>query len=181
MRTRFSQSRLDSNPGAGSFNDDPEPVAFAAEHSRSGEREPKPEDPGAETLIPIRLLIVDDSLVFLGTLRRLMETLPGIEVVGSATSATDALGLVDLVHPEVVLTDLAMPEMDGLQMTRLLALRPGKPMIVIMSIHDLPGYRKAARSAGADAFITKSDLINQIQPMLRQLLSQSKPGGPQRS
>jgi CheY-like chemotaxis protein len=180
MRTPFSQSRLESNPEARSLDDDPEPVAFVAEHAGSGEREPKPEDPETETLIPIRLLIVDDSLVFLGTLRRLMETLPGIELVGLATSARDALELVDLMHPDVVLTDLAMPEMDGLQMARLLAIRPDKPMIVIMSIHDLPGYRKAARSAGADAFITKSDLINQIQPLLRQLLSQSKPGGPQR-
>ena len=132
-------------------------------------------------MIPLRLLIVDDSLVFLGAVRRLLETLPGIEVAGFATSGRDALELVDRVHPDAVLTDLAMPKMDGLQMARLLAMRPKKPTIVIMSVHDLPGYREAARAAGADAFITKSDLINQIQPLLRRLLNQPQPAGPQPS
>jgi DNA-binding NarL/FixJ family response regulator len=128
-------------------------------------------------LIPLRLLIVDDSLVFLGALQRLFETVPGINVVGLATSGPDALELVDRTHPDAVLTDLVMPKMDGLKTARLLAIRPGKPIIVIMSIHDLPGYRTAARDAGADAFVSKSDLINQIQPLLKNLLKQSKPDG----
>jgi len=130
-------------------------------------------------MIPIRLLIVDNSLVFLKTLHPLLETLPGIEVVGLAISGQEALELVDLVHPDAVLTDLAMPKMDGLQMARLLAIRPGKPVIVIMSIHDLPSYWAAARAAGADAFMTKSDVIDQIQPLLCHLLNQSKPDGTQ--
>ena len=130
------------------------------------------------TLRRLRLLIVDDSLVFLGALRRSFETVPDIDVVGITTSGLDALELVDRTHPDAVLTDLAMPRMDGLQTARLLAMRPGKPIIVIMSVHDLPGYRKAAQAAGADAFITKSDLINQIQPLLKNLLSQSNPDGP---
>jgi CheY-like chemotaxis protein len=149
--------------------------------SGDSERELAPVDPEADTLIPIRLLIVDNSLVFLGTLRRLLETTPGIEVVGSATSGRDALELVDRVHPDAVLTDLAMPELDGLQMARLLAVRSGKPIVVIMSIHNLTSYRQAAQAAGADAFITKSDLVNRIQPLLRHLQGQRESKGPQPS
>ncbi|HEX3450698.1 MAG TPA: response regulator [Isosphaeraceae bacterium] len=149
--------------------------------SAHSERELAPVDPEADTLIPIRLMIVDNSLVFLGTLRRLLETTPGIEVVGSATSGRDALELVDRVHPDAVLTDLAMPELDGLQMARLLAVRSGKPIVVIMSIHNLTSYRQAARAAGADAFITKSDLVNRIQPLLRHLQGQRESKGPEPS
>ena len=74
-----------------------------------------------------------------------------------------------------------MPELDGLQMARLLAVRSGKPIVVIMSIHNLTSYRQAARAAGADAFITKSDLVNRIQPLLRHLQGQCESKGPQPS
>ncbi len=140
--------------------------------------EPEPIDPQPETGIPLRLVIVDDSHIFLGTLRRILETLPGIDVIGMANSGREAIKLDDRMRPDVVLMDLTMPEMDGLEASRLLATRPSRPMIVIMSIHDLPGYRKASLVSGADAFVTKSDLINQFQPLMRELSIRPRPEGP---
>jgi DNA-binding NarL/FixJ family response regulator len=133
--------------------------------------------PIENTMMPLRLLIVDDSLLFLGTLRRLFESVTGIDVVGLATSGFEAIELVERVRPDAVLTDLSMPKMDGLETARLLAVRPRKPIIVVMSIHDLPSYRQAAHAAGADAFITKSDLMNKIQPLLNRLINRSKSDG----
>jgi CheY-like chemotaxis protein len=138
--------------------------------------EPDTIDTQEETLIPLRLLLVDDSHLFLGTLRRLLDTMSTVDVVGVATSGREALELVDRLKPEIVLTDLAMPEMDGLELTRRLATRPERPTIIIMSAHDLPTYRQATREAGADAFVTKADLVNQLEPLMRHLFNRPRPG-----
>lgn len=125
------------------------------------------------TRTPLRLMLVDDSPVFLGTLRRLLETLPDVDVVGSATSGREALELLNETRPEILLMDLVMPDLDGLEVARRLRQRPERPRVILMSIHDLPRYRIEARSAGADAFLTKSDLVNQLQPLIGHLLDQS--------
>jgi CheY-like chemotaxis protein len=143
--------------------------------------EPDMVDDEAEALIPLRLLLVDDSQLFLGTLRRLLDTLSSIVVVGLAASGQEALELVDRLKPDVMLMDLAMPEMDGLEVTRRLAARAERPTIIMMSVHDLPTYRKATRKAGADAFVTKSDLVSQLEPLMRHLLNQFRSGGPRAS
>jgi CheY-like chemotaxis protein len=140
--------------------------------------EPDTVDSQAGTAIPLRLLLVDDSPLFLGTLQRLLETIASVHVIGAATSGRDALDLVDRLRPDVVLTDLVMPEIDGLELTRRLAARPERPTILVMSHHDLPAYRTATREAGADAFVTKADLINQLEPLVRHLIDRSRSGGP---
>jgi CheY-like chemotaxis protein len=170
-------------PGAmGGAEAFPDPIAGPSERehdpSSGTAAEPGPTSPQTQAPVPLRLVIVDDSRVFLETLRRILETLPGIEVVGLATDGREALELVASLQPDVVLMDLTMPEMDGLQASRQLATRPGKPIIVMMSIHDLPSYRKASLIAGADAFISKSDLLHQFEPMIRELLDPSRPEVP---
>jgi DNA-binding NarL/FixJ family response regulator len=121
----------------------------------------------------LRVLIVDDSRVFLRSLHRLLASLPGTEVVGEATSARDAMGMVDHLSPDLVLLDVTMPDMDGLEATRQLRTRRARPRIVVMSIHDLPEYRDAAQTAGADAFVSKLDLGDHLQWLIRHLISQS--------
>jgi CheY-like chemotaxis protein len=103
--------------------------------------------------------------------------MPGVNVIAAATSGREALDLVDELKPDVVLTDLAMPEMDGLELTRRLAALPESPAIIMMSNHDQMTYRNATREAGADAFVTKSDLINQLGPLVRHLLDRFRSGG----
>jgi CheY-like chemotaxis protein len=185
--------RLLAEPGdsGGSRNGEPGPMNRAESESYEIEEptgwkhgllpdgaqsEPDKVDTQEETLIPLRLLLVDDSHLFLGTLRRLLDTMSTVDVVGVATSGREALELVDRLKPEIVLTDLAMPEMDGLELTRRLATRPERPTIIIMSAHDLPTYRQATREAGADAFVTKADLVNQLEPLMRHLFNRPRPG-----
>jgi CheY-like chemotaxis protein len=145
-------------------------------HAGPHDAEPETVDSEEATRIPLRLVLVDDSPIFLGTLRRLLDTLPDIDVVASSTSGRDALELLDWSSPDVLLMDLAMPDMDGLEVSRRIRDRAERPKIIIMSIHDLPRYRVEARTAGADAFITKSDLVNQLQPLMRHLLDQADAG-----
>ena len=150
-----------SNDPRNNTNADPNPLQPESSATRS------------EARLPLSVLLVDDSQVFLGTLRRLLESLDGIKVVGVATTGQDAIEFVRNVRPDVVLMDLTLPEMDGLQTSRQIATLPHKPMIIIMSVHDLPSYRKASLAAGADAFVAKSDLLNHFQPLVRDLLEQS--------
>lgn len=177
-----------AGPGAGE-DDEPDSTSRAEsktdepagpEHGRLPEITRKGTDTGdaeAETFIPLRLLLVDDSRLFLDTLQHFLDTLPSVVVVGLANSGREALELVDRLKPDIVLTDLNMPEMDGLELARRLAARPERPTIIIMSLGDLPIHRRATREAGADAFVTKPDLVNQLEPLMRHLLHHFRSGG----
>lgn len=122
----------------------------------------------------LRVLVVDDSRVFLRSLRRLLASLPEIHVVGELTSARNIAVDVDRLIPGLVLMDIAMPGIDGLEATRLLYSRPGAPLIVMMSVHDLPTYREAAHSAGAYAFISKLELSDHLPALIRRVIIETR-------
>jgi CheY-like chemotaxis protein len=169
-----NEAALQSGTGSPRWDVEPEP-SWKGLIRGAAEYDPAPMDPESETQIPVRLLIVDDSHIFLGTLRRILERLPGILVIGTITSAREALELVDQLHPDLVLMDIGMPGMDGLDATRQLCAHPRRPRIIIMSLDDLPEVREATREAGADALVNKSDLVNQLQPLIRSLIMRSGP------
>jgi DNA-binding NarL/FixJ family response regulator len=118
---------------------------------------------------PWRAVVVDDHPKLLTIATRLLASIPGIEVIGEATSGLGALEAVDRLRPDLVLMDLAMPGMDGLEATRRIVARPGAPAIIIMTIHDLLPYRDAALAAGASRFVAKADLAEKLSPAIRSL------------
>ncbi len=101
----------------------------------------------------VKVMIVDDQPRARQGLKALLGTAPGIRVVGEATNGREAVREIPLARPDVVLMDVLMPEMDGLQATRLIkAMLPGTRVVV----HSLyTEYRQAALAAGADEFLTK--------------------------
>jgi DNA-binding NarL/FixJ family response regulator len=117
-----------------------------------------------------RTLLVDDSSSFLRAAEDFLSTEPGIEVVGRAFSGRDAVALADQLHPDLVIMDLNMPEMNGLEATRLLKVQPNRPRVVILTLHDIPDYRAAAREAGADGFLPKPDFGTKLVPLIRDLV-----------
>jgi CheY-like chemotaxis protein len=169
-----NEAALQSGTGSPRWVVEPEP-SWEGLIPGAAKGDPAPMDAESETQIPVRLLIVDDSHIFLGTLRRILQTLPGILVVGTTTSAREALELLDELHPDLVLIDIGMPGLDGLEATRQLCTRPRRPRIIFMSLDDLPEIPEAARAAGADAFLSKSDMVNQLQPLIRSLFKRSGP------
>lgn len=80
---------------------------------------------------PIRVLLVDDSLVTLAILKRLLATVPEIQVVGTAINGKEALEMIPSLQPEVICTDLHMPVMDGLEFTRRVMERFPRPILVL--------------------------------------------------
>lgn len=109
-------------------------------------------------MLPIRVLLVDDEPALRGAMRMLVDSDPGMSVVGEAGDGRQALELVRRERPDVVLMDVQMPVMDGLEATRLLAALPeGEgPRIVMLTVFDLDEYVYAALAAGAAGFLLKN-------------------------
>jgi DNA-binding NarL/FixJ family response regulator len=110
----------------------------------------------------IRVLLVDDETMFVAAVRALLEHDARLEVVGSAHTATEALELAASVHPDVVLIDLTLPDVDGLEATRRLLKRaPGVKVIALSGLSDDRAER-AALEAGATRFLFKGGLHDEI-------------------
>ena len=104
---------------------------------------------------PIRVLIADDHLLFAEALTTLLERNERIDVVGSAASGPDAIDQALMLHADVVVMDVGMPGIDGLETTRRLrSIAPNTRVIVLTGLTDDDLEQRAA-DAGASACLTK--------------------------
>lgn len=117
----------------------------------------------------IRLLVVDDDPGFRETLRHLLAPQDEVEILGEAGDGEEALRLAGSLRPDVVLMDLTMPRMNGLEATRQLKARWPELAIVIITVHDDEAYRRTALAAGAEAFLVKKTLGVDLWPALARL------------
>jgi DNA-binding NarL/FixJ family response regulator len=105
--------------------------------------------------VSISVLVVDDQTLVRAGFVRLLESEPGIEVAGEAADGLAALEVARRTRPDVVLMDIRMPRLDGLQATaRLLATSPA-PRVVVLTTFDLDEYVFDALRAGASGFLLK--------------------------
>ncbi|MDY6876021.1 MAG: response regulator transcription factor [Chloroflexota bacterium] len=123
---------------------------------------------------PIKVLIVDDNPTFIGIVRRFLSRFADIEVVAEATSAEDALDLVQEVSPQVALVDIAMPEVNGLALTRLLREKHPTLVVILVTLLDTTQYRSASAEAGADGFVAKPTLSTDLVPLIRRYASKAE-------
>lgn len=110
----------------------------------------------------VRILLVDDSAEVRQTLSTLLPELGPFDIVGVAESGAEALELSRSLRPDLVLTDIRMPEMDGLELTRLLKAELNSPRVVVMTVYDNLAYREEAITAGADGYIEKNRIAQRI-------------------
>jgi DNA-binding NarL/FixJ family response regulator len=104
-----------------------------------------------------RIMLVDDSRSFLDSASALLEAVPGFEVVARLRSAEDALAELRYARPDVVIVDVHMPGMSGLEAARRIKTRPNPPRVLLTTIHDGSEYHRAAAAVGADGFVPKSE------------------------
>jgi DNA-binding NarL/FixJ family response regulator len=105
----------------------------------------------------IRLLIVDDLEHVRQGLRTILELEGGLEVVGEACNGLQAIQQVDQLRPDVVLMDLAMPQVDGLEATQCIKSKHPGTGVVMITIHDSEETGELAKRVGVDAFLTKGN------------------------
>ncbi|PZQ73592.1 MAG: DNA-binding response regulator, partial [Variovorax paradoxus] len=86
------------------------------------------------TATPVRLFLVDDHPLVRDGLRARLGTMPGLEIVGEAGSAAEALAQVDALRPDLMLVDVGMKDMNGIELAALLLQRPAAPHIVMLSM-----------------------------------------------
>ena len=115
---------------------------------------------------PVTVLLVDDHEGFINAARRHLRQFPWIDVVGGAANGIEAIERTEALKPQVVLMDLAMPQMGGLQATRLIKAQTDPPYIVIASHFDDAQHREHAHNAGADAFVSKLNYVQDVLPIL---------------
>jgi two-component system, NarL family, invasion response regulator UvrY len=107
---------------------------------------------------PVAVLTVDDQAVFRKVARDVIDATPGFETVGEAGSGEEALALVASKAPELVLMDIRMPEMDGVETARRICRSDPAPVIVLVSAEDDDVLAERLESAGAVAFVRKQEL-----------------------
>jgi DNA-binding NarL/FixJ family response regulator len=128
-------------------------------------------EPGDRT----RLLIVDDHALYRRGLRSMFELEPDIEVVGEASDGLEAIEKVEALHPDVVLMDVNMPGMDGMQATRKLA--DAYPGILIITLTMFKGeeHLREARRAGSSAYVLKDAGSEILLRTIRDVMSGETP------
>jgi DNA-binding NarL/FixJ family response regulator len=117
--------------------------------------------------VPIRVLICDDQALVRGGFRAILENRPEFEVVGEAENGAEALALADRRRPDVILMDIRMPVLDGVQATRRLVEKGSEAKVLILTTFDLDEYVHAAIRAGASGFLLKdvrpAELVQAIE------------------
>jgi DNA-binding NarL/FixJ family response regulator len=116
----------------------------------------------------IRLLLVDDQPAVRRGLGMRLHLEPDIQVVGEASTGKEALLLAQELAPDVVLMDVEMPDMDGIEATAALRTAASQSAVVILSIHDDGQTRHRAQVAGAVAFVEKRGAADQLLAAIRQ-------------
>lgn len=118
----------------------------------------------------ISVLIVDDQLLVRAGFRAILETQPGITVCGEAADGRAALDLVRIRRPDVVIMDIHMPDIDGLEATRRLLrddAREHTPAVLMLTTFDLDAYVYDALRAGASGFLLKDTLPEDLVAAIR--------------
>lgn len=104
---------------------------------------------------PVRVFLVDDQQMVRAGFRMLVESQDDMVVVGEAGDGGEALAALAVTAADVVLMDVRMPRVDGVEATRQLLARPGAPRVIVLTTFDLDEYAFAAIRAGASAFLLK--------------------------
>lgn len=119
----------------------------------------------------IGILIVDDNVQIREALRAQLETQDNVRILGEAADGVAAIQLAQSLRPEVILMDIHMARLDGVGATRSIRALLPDTVLVGMSCHSREIVEKALLAAGADAFLSKDTLAQQLLPVVRQVFA----------
>ncbi len=111
---------------------------------------------------PIEVFLVDDHRIFLEGLVRLIQDHPSMKIVGTARDGREALKQIRTLQPDVVLMDISMPNLNGLEATRLIRQASPKTKILILSMHENEEFLKRVLKAGAIGYLLKDSSSDEL-------------------
>lgn len=117
----------------------------------------------------IKVVLVDDQALVRGALAALLDLEPDLSVVGEAASGDEVLDLVGRTSPDVVLMDVDMPGMDGIEATGLVHAHHPGTQVLIVTTFGRPGYLRKAMLAGASGFVVKDTPARQLADAVRRV------------
>ncbi len=117
----------------------------------------------------IRVLIAEDQAMVLGALAALLELEPDIDVVGRARDGREALDLAGTLRPDVVLTDIEMPRMTGLELAAELKRQGSTARVVILTTFARSGYLRRALDSGAAGYLLKDSPADRLAEAVRRV------------
>ncbi len=119
----------------------------------------------------IRVVLADDQALVRGGFRMILDAEPDLEVVAEASDGAEASTLVERLEPDVVLMDVRMPELDGIEATRRIVASGSAARVVVLTTYDADEYVFAALRAGASGFLLKDvrppELVNAVRIVAR--------------
>jgi DNA-binding NarL/FixJ family response regulator len=119
----------------------------------------------------IRVLVADDQALVRGGFRLILDTQPDIDVVGEAANGREAVTQARALHPDVVLMDVRMPEVDGLEAARQLLAASDAPRVLMLTTFDLDEYVYDAMRSGASGFLLKDVRPEQLADAVRAVVA----------
>jgi DNA-binding NarL/FixJ family response regulator len=121
------------------------------------------------------VLVVDDQLAFRQVARLVIDATPSFVLLGEASSGPHALAALDELHPDLVLVDVRMPGMDGIETAERLRAADAAPVVVLISIEEPPNVPSGVGSCGAAELVRKQDLGPEL---LRRVWADHGPSAP---
>lgn len=118
-------------------------------------------------MTPIRVLIADDEPSIRSSLRMLIDSDTDMEVVGESADGEAAVESTARLRPDVVLMDVQMPRMTGLEATRIMVAHAGGPRVIVLTMFDLDEYLYEALRAGASGFLLKNSPPGEVLHAIR--------------
>ena len=126
----------------------------------------------------LTVVVVDDEPDYREIVRfLLLSLLDVVAVVGEAADGEEALAVVLRERPDIVITDLVMPRLDGIELTRRIRQELPPTTIILMSSFTEDAYRLMASDSGADAFVHKGVIYDALLPAIRDLIGRRLSGG----
>jgi DNA-binding NarL/FixJ family response regulator len=124
----------------------------------------------ASDALAVRIVLADDHELVMAGIKALLSQVPGVQVVGEAMDGAGLVAAVDSLHPDIVLTDIGMPGMDGLAAIADLHRRHPKVRLVVISAHDTIAVVRSAVENGACGYLTKDTSSAELAQAVRSVM-----------
>ncbi|SLM49456.1 membrane protein of unknown function [Nitrospira japonica] len=167
--------RVESVPGKGTTVTLGLPLTPSVSTSEATGDKGQVSSPSAKTTGVRRVLLVDDHAMVRQGLRAILDQYPDLFIIGEAADGREAVSIATKRAPDVIIMDINMPRMDGIEATTRIKKEHPETVIIAVSVNDTPHVRESMRKAGASAFVSKEEASERLYETVMALTSRHEP------